>query len=105
MADNDETTRKFGDEPAWVKQILTRFEDLRGEVGQLRGEVAQLRESVESRHRETRPMAETLEAIRVDIGQLREGQEELRKRVFSVERKLDVLNNHMLECEANLQIR
>ena len=103
MANTDETTRKFEDEPDRLTEVLIKLESLSSEV-------ARLRESVESRNRETRPMPETLEAIRVDIGQLREGQEELRngqeeirKRVFTVERKLDVLNNHMLEWEANFK--
>jgi len=99
MADTNDSTRKFGDEPDPLGQILTRIEDLSNEV-------TQLRESVEARHLETRPLAETLEAIRVDIRQLYDGQEELRRDTREgftrVERKMDVLNKHLLETDTNV---
>jgi chromosome segregation ATPase len=103
MADTDDTTHKFSDEPNWLTAILQN----------LFAEVAQLRESVEARNRETRPLAETLEAMRVDIQQLKDGQESLRNGQESLrkevregfarmERKQDLLNNRLLSAEGDI---
>src|SRR5947207_14419809 len=72
MADNGDTTRRFGDQPDWVTYLLTR-------VDSLGIAVESLRERFDARDRETTPLAETLEAFRVELRELREGQQTLRE--------------------------
>ena len=72
MNDKEETTRKFDDQPEWVKYLISR-------VDALTTEVSQLRERLDARDRETKPLNETLEAFRVEIHELRQGQESLRQ--------------------------
>jgi len=72
MDDKEETTRKFGDQPEWVRYLISKVEGLTTEV-------SQLRDRLDARDRETKPLNETLEAFRIEFRDLREGQETLRK--------------------------
>src|SRR2546427_13296456 len=72
MNDKEETTRKFDDQPEWVRYLISRVDGLTTEV-------FQLRDRLDERDRETKPLNETLEAFRVEIREIREGQEVLRK--------------------------
>ena len=67
MNDKEETTRKFDDQPEWVKYLISR-------VDALTTEVSQLRERLDARDRETKPPNETLEAFRVEIHELPKGR-------------------------------
>ena len=96
MANTDDTTQRFRNEPDGFKEILQNVV----------AELGQLRESVEARNRETRPLGETLEAMRVDIKQVKDGQDELRKEVRAgfalMERKQNLLNNCLLDSEGDI---
>ncbi|OLD24581.1 MAG: hypothetical protein AUJ04_08955 [Acidobacteria bacterium 13_1_40CM_3_55_6] len=72
MNDKEETTRKFDDQPEWVRYLISKVEGLTTEV-------SQLRDRLDARDRETKPLKETLEAFRIELRDLREGQETLRK--------------------------
>ncbi len=72
MNDKKETTRKFDDQPEWVRYLISKVEGLTTEV-------SQLRDRLDARDRETKPLNETLEAFRIELRDLREGQETLRK--------------------------
>ncbi len=72
MNDKEETTRKFDDQPEWVRYLISKVEGLTTEV-------SQLRDRLDARDRETKPLNETLEAFRIELRELREGQETLRK--------------------------
>jgi len=72
MDDKEETTRKFEDQPEWVRYLISKVEGLTTEV-------SQLRDRLDARDRETKPLNETLEAFRIELRDLREGQETLRK--------------------------
>ena len=72
MNDKEETTRKFDDQPEWVRYLISKVEGLTTEV-------SQLRDRLDARDRETKPLNETLEAFRIELRDLREGQETLRK--------------------------
>ncbi len=72
MNDKEETTRKFDDQPEWVRYLISKVEGLTTEVSQLRNRL-------DARDRETKPLKETLEAFRIELRDLREGQETLRK--------------------------
>ena len=72
MNDKEETTRKFDDQPEWVRYLISKVEELTTDV-------AQLRDRLDVRDRETKPLNETLEAFRVEIREIRDGQETLRK--------------------------
>ena len=72
MNDKEETTRKFDDQPEWVRYLISKVEGLTTEV-------SQLRDRLDARNRETKPLNETLEAFRIELRELREGQETLRK--------------------------
>src|SRR5438876_8238656 len=76
MDDKEETTRKFDDQPEWVRYLISRVDGLTKTVDGLTTEVSQLRDRLDARDRETKPLNETLEAFRIE---LREGQETLRK--------------------------
>src|SRR3989475_13223213 len=79
MNDKEETTRKFDDQPEWVRYLISRVDGLTKTVDGLTTEVFQLRDRLDARDRETKPLNETLEAFRVEIREIREGQESLRK--------------------------
>ena len=79
MDDKGETTRKFDDQPEWVRYLISRADGLTKTVDGLTTEVFQLRDRLDARDRETKPLNETLEAFRVEIRKLREGQESLLK--------------------------
>src|SRR5437660_592986 len=79
MNDKEETTRKFDDQPEWVRYLISRADGLTKTVDGLTTEVFQLRDRLDARDRETKPLNETLEAFRVEIREIREGQEALRK--------------------------
>ena len=79
MNDKEETTRKFDDQPEWVKYLISRVDGLTKTVDGLTTEVIQLRDRLDARDRETKPLKETLEAFRIELRDLREGQETLRK--------------------------
>ncbi len=86
MNDKEETTRKFDDQPEWVRYLISRVDGvtktvdgLTKTVSGLTTEVFQLRDRLDARDRETKPLNETLEAFRVELRELREGQETLRK--------------------------
>jgi predicted RNase H-like nuclease (RuvC/YqgF family) len=110
MANSEDTTRKFDEQPVWLALVLDKIETVKVEVGQLRGEVTELRESVEARNRETKPLGETLEAMRVDIQQLKDGQvefrDELRKEMrqgfYLLDRRLKGMNNIVMRFEGDL---
>lgn len=72
MNDKEETTRKFDDQPEWVRYLISRVDGLTTEVFQLRNRL-------DERDRETKPLNETLEAFRIELRDLREGQETLRE--------------------------
>ncbi len=72
MNDKEETTRKFDDQPEWVRYLISRVDGLTSEV-------SQVRDRLDARDRDTKPLAETLEAFRVEIRELREGQDTLQK--------------------------
>ena len=72
MDDKEKTTRKFEDQPEWVRYLISKVEGLTTEV-------SQLRDRLDARDRETKPLKETLEAFRIELRDLREGQETLRK--------------------------
>src|SRR5437660_10730699 len=72
MDDKEETTRKFEDQPEWVRYLISKVEGLTTEV-------SQLRDRLDARDRETKPLNETLEAFRIELGELHEGQEALRE--------------------------
>src|SRR5947199_7639172 len=72
MSNKEETTRKFEDQPEWVRYLIARVDDLTSEV-------FQLRDRLDARDRETKPLNETLEAFRIELRDLREGQETLRE--------------------------
>ena|SRR5437660_1167266 len=72
MDDKEETTRKFEDQPEWVRYLISKVEGLTTEV-------SQLRDRLDARDRETKPLNETLEAFRIELRELREGQETLRE--------------------------
>ena len=72
MNDKEETTRKFDDQPEWVRYLISRVDGLTTEVFQLRNGLDEV-------DRETKPLNETLEAFRIELRDLREGQETLRK--------------------------
>ena len=90
MNDKGETTRKFDDQPEWVKYLISR-------VDALTTEVSQLRERLEARDRETKPPNETLEAFRVEIHELRQGQESLRQGQESLRQGQDSLRQGQQE--------
>jgi len=103
MPNTDETTRRLMEEPDGLKGILQN----------VLGELAQLRERFDARDRETKPLGETLEAIRVDVQQLRKGQDqlghdmnvlrkEMREGFGRMERKQDLLNNRLLGVEGDI---
>ena len=127
MADKDETTRRFSDQPEWVAYLLSRVDALTDKAEALAVEVSGLRVRFDARERETKPLNETLQAFRAEIrelregqdklregqdklregqDQLREGQEEMRKDMRdglkSLERKLDAFNKRWLEVRADL---
>ena len=77
MNDKEETTRKFDDQPEWVRYLISRVDGLTKTVDGLTTEVIQLRDRLDARDRETKPLNETLEGFRVEIRELREGQESL----------------------------
>ena len=79
MNDKEETTRKFDDQPEWVRYLISRVDGLTKTVDGLTTEVSQLRDRLDARDRETKPLHETLEAFRVEIRELREGQDTLQK--------------------------
>ena len=86
MNDKEETTRKFDDQPEWVRYLISRVDGvtetvngLTKTVDGLTTEVFQLRDRLDARDRETKPLNETLEAFRVEIHELRQGQESLRQ--------------------------
>ena len=86
MNDKEETTRKFDDQPEWVRYLISRVDGvtetvngLTKTVDGLTTEVFQLRDRLDARDRETKPLNETLEAFRVEIRELRDGQESLLK--------------------------
>ena len=79
MNDKEETTRKFDDQPEWVRYLISRVDGLTKMVDGLTTEVFQLRHRLDARDRETKPLNETLEAFRVEIHELRDGQESLRQ--------------------------
>ena len=79
MNDKEETTRKFDDQPEWVRYLISRVDGLTKTVDGLTTEVIQLRDRLDARDRETKPLNETLEAFRVEIRELRQGQESLRQ--------------------------
>ena len=79
MNDKEETTRKFDDQPEWVRYLISRVDGLTKTVDGLTSEVFQLRDRLDARDRKTKPLNETLEAFRVEIRELRKGQETLRK--------------------------
>jgi chromosome segregation ATPase len=60
---DEEPTRRFDEQPEWAKE--------------LRAEVMRLHERFDARDRQTKPLHETLEAIRVELRELREGQAKL----------------------------
>ena len=65
MNDKEETTRKFDDQPEWVRYLISRVDGLTKTVDGLTTEVIQLRDRLDARDRETEPLNETLEAFRV----------------------------------------
>jgi chromosome segregation ATPase len=72
MNDQEDTTRKFDDQPEWVRYLISRVDGLTSEV-------SQLRDRLDARDRETKPLNETLEAFRIEIRELREGQDSLQR--------------------------
>jgi chromosome segregation ATPase len=72
MNDKEETTRKFDDQPEWVRYLISRVDGLTSEV-------SQLRDRLDARDGETKPLNETLEAFRIEIRELREGQDSLQR--------------------------
>jgi len=86
MNDKEETTRKFDDQPEWVRYLISRIDGvtktvdgLTKTVDGLTTEVFQLRDRLDARDRDTKPLNETLEAFRTELRELREGQETLRE--------------------------
>jgi septation ring formation regulator EzrA len=72
MNDKEEMTRKFDDQPEWVRYLISKVDGLTTEV-------SQIRDRLDARDRETKPLHETLEAFRIELRELREGQKSLRE--------------------------
>ena len=97
MNDKGETTRKFDDQPEWVKYLISR-------VDALTTEVSQLRERLDARDRETKPLDETLEAFRVEIHELRQGQESLRQGQESLRQEQEELREEFKQFREEVRV-
>jgi len=97
MNDKEETTRKFDDQPEWVKYLISS-------VDALTTEVSQLRERLDARDRETKPPNETLEAFRVEIHELRQGQESLRQGQESLRQEQEELREEFKQFREEVRV-
>ena len=64
MNDKEETTRKFDDQPEWVRYLISKVEGLTTEV-------SQLRDRLDARDRETKPLKERIAALGAELDVLR----------------------------------
>ena len=97
MNDKDETTRKFDDQPEWVSYLISRVDGLTTEV-------SQLRDRLDARDRDTKPLAETLEAFRVEIRELREGQDTLQKGQESLRQEQEELREEFKQFREEVRV-
>ena len=104
MNDKEETTRKFDDQPEWVRYLISRVDGLTKTVDGLTTEVSQLRERLDARDRETKPPNETLEAFRVEIHELRQGQESLRQGQESLRQEQEELREEFKQFREEVRV-
>ncbi len=97
MNDKEETTRKFDDQPEWVRYLISKVEGLTTEV-------SQLRDRLDARDRETKPLKETLEAFRIELRDLREGQETLRKGQETLRKGQDDLREELSQFREEVRV-